>query len=45
LLRLREDADRRLGSHFSLPEFHAAVLDSGALPMPVLHDKMRRWSA
>jgi uncharacterized protein (DUF885 family) len=44
LLRLRCEAERRLGSRFGLPEFHAAVLDSGALPMPVLDDKMRRWS-
>jgi uncharacterized protein (DUF885 family) len=45
LLRLRGDAERRLGSRFALPEFHAAVLDSGSLPMPVLDDKLRRWSA
>ena len=25
--------------------FHAAVLDSGALPMPVLEDKVRAWMA
>ncbi|HET6870441.1 MAG TPA: DUF885 domain-containing protein [Solirubrobacteraceae bacterium] len=45
LLRLRAEAERRLGSRFALPEFHAAVLDSGSLPMPVLDDKLRRWSA
>ena len=45
LLRLRAEAERRLGSRFVLPEYHAAVLDSGSLPMPVLHDKLRRWSA
>jgi uncharacterized protein (DUF885 family) len=43
LLRLRGEAERRLGSRFALPEFHAAVLDSGCLPMPVLEDKLRRW--
>jgi uncharacterized protein (DUF885 family) len=45
LLRLRHEAERDLGSRFALPEFHAAVLDSGSLPMPVLGDKLRRWSA
>jgi uncharacterized protein (DUF885 family) len=45
LLRLRGEAERRLGSRFALPEFHAAVLDSGSLPMPVLAEKLRRWSA
>jgi uncharacterized protein (DUF885 family) len=44
LLRLRGEAKRRLGPRFALPEFHAAVLDSGSLPMPVLDEKLRRWS-
>jgi uncharacterized protein (DUF885 family) len=44
LLGLRSEAERRLGSRFALPEFHAAVLDSGSLPIPVLTDKLRRWS-
>jgi uncharacterized protein (DUF885 family) len=43
LVRMRDDARRRLGSGFALPEFHAVVLDSGSLPMPVLEDKLRRW--
>jgi uncharacterized protein (DUF885 family) len=45
LVRLRGEAERRLGSSFALPDYHAALLDSGALPLPVLEDKMRRWSA
>ncbi|HJS92900.1 MAG TPA: DUF885 domain-containing protein [Solirubrobacteraceae bacterium] len=45
MVRLRAEAERRLGSNFALPEYHAIVLDSGSLPMPVLHDKLRRWSA
>jgi len=36
IVRLREEAQRRLGPAFSLPGFHAAVLDQGSLPMPVL---------
>jgi uncharacterized protein (DUF885 family) len=43
LLRLRDEAERRLGIGFALADFHAAVLDSGSLPMPVLEDKLRRW--
>jgi uncharacterized protein (DUF885 family) len=43
LLRLREEAIGRLGASFTVPGFHAAVLDSGSLPMPVLADKIRRW--
>jgi uncharacterized protein (DUF885 family) len=44
LVRMRDDASRRLGPRFALPGFHAVVLDSGALPMPVLDEKLRRWA-
>ena len=43
ILRLRAEASRRLGSAFSLPEFHSAVLDQGSLPMPVLERAVREW--
>jgi len=36
ILRIRQEARLRLGPAFSLPAFHAAVLDHGSLPMPVL---------
>ena len=39
------EAARRLGPRFTLPAFHAAVLDSGSLPMPVLEDKIRAWAS
>jgi uncharacterized protein (DUF885 family) len=45
LLRLRDEASERLGSRFTLTGFHAAVLDSGSLPMPVLDAKLRRWAS
>ena len=45
LLRLREEATHRLGPRFTLPGFHATVLDSGSLPMPVLDSKIRSWTA
>ena len=44
LVRMRGEASRRLGPRFALPDFHAVVLDSGTLPMPVLEEKVRRWA-
>ncbi len=44
MLRLRDEASRRLGTRFALSGFHAAVLDSGSLPLPVLEDKLERWA-
>ncbi len=41
--RLREQARLRLGSAFSLPAFHAAVLDHGSLPMPTLSRSIATW--
>jgi uncharacterized protein (DUF885 family) len=45
ILRLRDEARRALGGGFALPAFHGAVLDSGSLPMPVLEEKIRFWTA
>jgi uncharacterized protein (DUF885 family) len=41
--RLRSLARDRLGSTFSLAEFHAAVLDHGSLPMPTLARSIETW--
>jgi uncharacterized protein (DUF885 family) len=41
--RLRDQARRRLGPAFSLPAFHAAVLDHGSLPMPTLDRAITAW--
>jgi uncharacterized protein (DUF885 family) len=41
--RLRDEARRRLGAEFSLPAFHAAVLDHGSLPMPTLARSIGAW--
>jgi uncharacterized protein (DUF885 family) len=41
--RLRDTARRRLGPAFSLPGFHAAVLDHGSLPMPTLARSIATW--
>jgi uncharacterized protein (DUF885 family) len=43
ILRIREEAERRLGPAFSLSAFHAAVLDHGSLPMPALARSMAGW--
>src|SRR5262249_37423706 len=43
ILRLRAEARLRLGSAFDLPGFHAAVLDHGSLPMPVLATAITPW--
>ena len=41
--RLRDEARKRLGPAFSLPGFHAAVLDHGSLPMPTLARSIATW--
>lgn len=43
IIRLRDEARLRLGPAFSLPGFHAAVLDHGSLPMPTLKRSIRAW--
>lgn len=45
ILRLREEARATLGDRFTLPGFHAAVLDHGALPLPVLARSVHSWAA
>jgi uncharacterized protein (DUF885 family) len=43
IIRIREEAQQRLGPAFSLPAFHAAVLDHGSLPMPTLARSIAGW--
>jgi len=45
ILRLREEARQRLGSKFELREFHDELLDSGPLPIDVLHSRVEAWIA
>ena len=41
--RLRDEAERAMGSRFNIRDFHAQVLNSGALPMEILETKIHRW--
>ena len=43
--RLKADAKAQLGAKFDPRAFHAQVLDTGALPMPVLEAKIATWVA
>jgi uncharacterized protein (DUF885 family) len=43
--RLRDEAKAALGPKFDIREFHAQVLDSGALPLEILEQKIRAWAA
>ena len=43
ITRLRDEAKAALGPKFDIREFHAQVLDSGALPLPNLEAKIRGW--
>jgi uncharacterized protein (DUF885 family) len=43
ILRLRRQARQALGSNFSIKEFHAAVLEHGALPLTILNRVIHRW--
>ncbi len=43
ILNLRKQAERTLGSRFDIKEFHAAVLQHGALPLTILNEVIDRW--
>jgi len=45
ILRLRDEARRRLGSAFDIKAFHDTVLGSGAVSLPVLRDLVEAWLA
>lgn len=44
ILRLRDHARARLGAAWDLRDFHAAVLDHGSLPLPVLSQVVEAWA-
>lgn len=43
--RLRDKAKEELGDRFDIREFHAQVLNTGALPLQILEQKIDRWIA
>jgi uncharacterized protein (DUF885 family) len=43
ILRLREDAKRRLGARFDIRGFHDTVLGSGAVSLPTLAELVDGW--
>ena len=42
---LRAKAEEQLGDDFDIKDFHAQVLGTGGLPLPVLEAKIDRWIA
>jgi uncharacterized protein (DUF885 family) len=45
ILRLREEAQRRLGARFDIAAFHEALLRNGAVPLPLLRAEVEAWCA
>jgi uncharacterized protein (DUF885 family) len=45
ILKLRREAERRLGSRFDIRKFHDAILNLGSVPLPVLETEIRRHIA
>ena len=43
--KLRKQAEAALGTRFDIRSFHDQVLESGALPLPILEAKIARWIA
>ena len=43
--RLRDKAKAELGDKFDIRDFHAQVLNTGALPLQILEQKIDRWIA
>ncbi|MGH9550536.1 MAG: DUF885 domain-containing protein, partial [Terriglobales bacterium] len=43
--RLRDEARAELGPKFDIRAYHSQVLDTGALPLPILEKKIASWIA
>ncbi len=43
ILALRREAEKKLGMAFDLRTFHDVVLESGALPLPLLRERVELW--
>ncbi len=40
---LRKKAEKELGKHFDIKEYHAEVLETGCIPLQLLEDKINAW--
>jgi uncharacterized protein (DUF885 family) len=45
ILKLRDQAKKELGDKFEIRAFHDQVIDSGALPLEVLNERITTWIA
>jgi len=45
ILKLREQAQSKLGSRFDIRAFHDEILNGGALPLDVLDARVSAWIA
>ena len=45
ILELRKEAQQKLGKNFDIRTFHDEVLDSGALPLDILQQRVEQWIA
>jgi uncharacterized protein (DUF885 family) len=45
ILRLRDEAKKRLGARFDIKAFHDAVLENGAVSLPVLREQVEAYIA
>lgn len=45
ILRLRREAEEKLGTRFDVRAFHDVVLGNGAIPLPVLREVIAVWIA
>ena len=45
IIELRDRAKQKLGARFDIRQFHGAVLDQGAVPLPVLERAVDTWIA
>ena len=45
LMEIRRRAEAKLADRFDVRAFHEAVVNGGSMPLPVLEEKLVRWSA
>ena len=45
ILKLRHEAEQKLGKRFDIKAFHAVVLGAGAVSLPVLDERVHAWIA